>query len=100
MKIKLLLLSILFSVSFTAQEKFTISGYIKDLKNGEALTRTTIDKKGTHIGAVANEYGFYSLTLPEGEHVLLVSFIGYKAITFPINLEKSITKKFELSEES
>lgn len=100
MKIKLLLLSILFSVSFTAQEKFTISGYIKDLKNGEVLTGATVSKQGTSIGAVANEYGFYSLTLPKGEHVLVVSFIGYKTITFPINLEKSITKKFELSEES
>ncbi|MBX3164082.1 MAG: TonB-dependent receptor [Bacteroidetes bacterium] len=99
MKIKLIFLSLLFSLSVFAQEKFTISGYIKDAKNGEALTGATILKQGTVMGAAANVYGFYSLTLPKGEHTLVVSFIGYKTFTLSVNLDKNITKKFELSEE-
>lgn len=85
-------------ISF-AQEKFTISGYIKDSKNGESLTGATVFKQGSGQGVIANEYGFFSLTLEKGEHVLAVSLIGYKTFTFSVNLDKNITKNFELGEE-
>ncbi|MCE3260523.1 MAG: hypothetical protein K0S12_2164, partial [Bacteroidetes bacterium] len=69
------------SATFLAQDKFTVSGYIKDSKNGEALIGATIVKQGTQIGTSTNEYGFFSLTLPKGEHTLLINIIGYKTIT-------------------
>ena len=47
-----------------AQEKYTISGTLKDQANGETLLGATILLKGTAIGATTNEYGFYSLTAP------------------------------------
>jgi hypothetical protein len=83
-----------------AQEKFTISGYVKDIKNGESLIGATVYKQGSNIGAQANEYGFYALTLPKGEHTIGVSLIGYQTFSFVINLEKNLTKNFELSEET
>ncbi|MCW3076768.1 MAG: TonB-dependent receptor plug, partial [Bacteroidetes bacterium] len=85
--------------SLSGQEKYTISGYLKDAKNGEALTGATISKQGSQLGASANEYGFFSLTLPKGEHVLVTSIIGYKTYTFSINLMGNMSKTFELSEE-
>ena len=81
-------------------QKYTISGYIKDAKNGESLIGSTISKQGTNIGASANEYGFYSITLPQGEHIIVLSLIGYQTFTFALNLDKNITKNFELTEES
>ena len=81
------------------QEKFTISGYVKDSKNGESLIGATVYKLGSNIGSSANEYGFYALTLPKGEQIIAVSLIGYQTFTFSINLEKSISKNFELNEE-
>lgn len=94
------LILILFLYQSQAQEKFTISGYIKDARNGEALIGATIAKKGTQIGASANEYGFYSLTLPEGKHDLVISIIGYQSLTFTVDLNKNMSKTLELSEES
>lgn len=87
------------AITLNAQEKFTLSGYIKDASNGEALIGATIAKQGTQIGASANEYGFYSITLPKGDHVILVSIIGYQTFTFSLNLEKNITKNIELKTE-
>lgn len=96
----ILLLAIFIGIaSAIAQDKFTLSGYIKDGGNGEALIGATIAKQGTQIGASANEYGFYSITLPKGNHVIAVSIIGYQTFTFSLDLEKNITKNVELKTE-
>ncbi len=101
MKLKLIsAFLLLFFIQSFSQEKYTISGYIKDIKNGESLIGATVFKQGSNVGASANEYGFYALTLPEGEHVIGVSLIGYTTFTFFINLDKSVTKNIELSEDT
>lgn len=58
--------------------KFTISGTIKDKASGERLSGASISflqKPG--MGVTTNSYGFYSITLPEGNWTLLASFSGY-----------------------
>jgi len=99
MRFKIFPLLLLLAFGSFAQEKFAISGYIKDAKNGEALIGATVFKVGSQLGASANEYGFYSLTLPKGDHVIGVTLIGYKTFTFSIQLDKNISKSVELSEE-
>jgi hypothetical protein len=50
-----------------AQQKFTISGNLRDIASGEDLIGAPIlvqEMPGT--GIASNEYGFYSLTLPAG----------------------------------
>lgn len=99
MRLKIFTLLFICTISLFAQEKASISGYIKDGKNGESLIGATVSKMGTNIGTYANEYGFFSLALPKGVHVIEVSLIGYQTFTFSIDLQKSISKTFELSEE-
>jgi hypothetical protein len=87
-------------ILINAQDKFTVSGYLKDAKNGEALIGATISKQGTSIGASANEYGFFSLTLPKGTHTLLVIYIGYTNQLKEIVLDKNTTLNFNMSEDN
>jgi len=105
MKFKFIFLFLVFTFSVFAQDTgksgfVTISGYIKDSKNGESLTGATIFQQGSNTGASANEYGFFSITLPKGQHVIGISLIGYKTFTVSINLDKNIIRNFELSEET
>ncbi len=74
-----------------AQQKFTISGTIKDKKNGETLIGVTVfPLEISGVGASCNEYGFYSLTLPEGKYHIVYSSIGYKSDTTLIDLKANI----------
>ncbi len=81
------------------QDKVTISGYLRDAVNGEALIGAAVSKQGTSLGTTANEYGFYSLTLPKGKQFILVQYIGYVAQVKEIDLSTNVTLNFELKEE-
>ena len=99
--IKTILFTLLFSFSYLgfAQEKVqkhTISGYVKDATNGEVLIGATVYSKEKLIGTTANVYGFYSLTLPRGEHLIVVSFVGYKDRTISVNLESNTQESIAL----
>ncbi|HXH18276.1 MAG TPA: TonB-dependent receptor [Chitinophagales bacterium] len=83
-----------------AQEKFTISGYIRDKDNGETLFGANIYEKETLRGATSNEYGFYSLTLPAGTCSLVVSYIGYTSFDTVIALNSDVRLHVALRSEA
>jgi hypothetical protein len=58
----------------------TVSGVLRDAQNGETLIGATVQVPGLGRGNVSNEYGFYSLGLPEGKDsvTLVFSYIGYE----------------------
>ncbi|MCO6479659.1 MAG: TonB-dependent receptor [Phaeodactylibacter sp.] len=64
-------------IYLSANHSFTISGFLRDAKTGERLISASIQEGHTGRGAVSNEYGFYSLTLPAGEASLYYSYLGY-----------------------
>ena len=63
-----------------AKKKFTISGFIRDEQTRELLIGASIYDRNSGKGTVTNEYGFYSLSLTEGEVDLQFSYLGY--VTF------------------
>ncbi|CAN5150547.1 TonB-dependent receptor [soil metagenome] len=86
-----LLLTILFVSESFAQTKFTVSGTVKDKKTGESLIGAIIrinELKG--VGAASNEYGFYSITVAEGDYTISVSMLGYKMQTENLALHQNI----------
>ncbi len=81
----------------TNAQNFTLSGNIKDADNGEDLMGATVLVKNIpNTGAFSNEYGFYSLTLPEGNHTILVRYVGYEMVEKEISLTENQTLSFEL----
>ena len=80
-----------------AQEKFTLSGYIKDKASGETLVGATIgviDSSGR--GTTSNVYGFYSITLPAGNYKMIVDYVGYQNTAFELTLDKDVEYNIDL----
>jgi hypothetical protein len=84
----------------TSNAQYTVSGYVKDAKNGEGLIGVSVYVKETGTGAVTNSYGYYAVTLPAGSYNLVVSFVGFKKQTIPVTLtDKNVRSDLELTEE-
>ncbi len=86
-------------VSFS-QERFTLSGTITDFKNNETLIGVNIYIPDLKIGTTTNKYGFYSLTIPAGEHQVEVKYLGYQDVQKTIFLDEDSKANFSLSENS
>ncbi|PIF33402.1 outer membrane receptor protein involved in Fe transport [Flavobacterium sp. 9] len=84
-------------ISFS-QEKFTLSGTITDYKNNETLIGVNIYIPALKIGTTTNEYGFYSLTIPKGEHEIEISYVGYQTIQKTITLNQNTKNNFAINE--
>lgn len=100
--LKSLLLGLSFFSLFTitAQQKYTLSGTITEENSNETLIGVTIAFPELRTGVTTNEYGFYSITLPEGEYQVLVSYLGFKEIVQNIALDKDTKIDFKLTEEA
>jgi len=88
---------LLFCISSVfAQEKFTISGKISDENSNETLIGVTIYIPSLQIGTATNEYGFYSMTVPKGEYVMEVSYVGFETKSETILVNQNLKKSFSL----
>lgn len=57
-----------------------VSGYISEKKSGERLIGAVVMEPQTGVGAASNSFGFYSLSLPDKDSILLqVSYTGYES---------------------
>ncbi len=99
MRIFWLILIFTFSInSIWSQNKFTLNGVISDSESSETLIGVNILIPQLKTGATTNEYGFYSITLPEGTYRVVISYLGYSEILETITLSENITKNFTLTE--
>ncbi|MEP5341257.1 MAG: TonB-dependent receptor [Algibacter sp.] len=96
----LVLLFMLFTAVLSAQENYTVSGIVKEASNGETAFGASVFLKGTTIGSISNEYGFFSITAPKGNYTLVVSYIGFADESKDITLDKDQKIDFEISESS
>lgn len=62
----------------TPQNVLTLAGYIKDAKTGEPIVGASVLVEKSGIGAATDQYGYYSLSVPKGRHILNIQSIGMK----------------------
>jgi hypothetical protein len=89
-------LLLLFSFSLAAllpvssQTKYTISGFVREQGSRESLIGVNVYIPGSTTGTSTNQYGFYSLTLPESDSLTLAfSFVGYQAAVRTLSLRRN-----------
>ena len=96
MKRLLLGVFVLLMISATAQNKYTLSGYVKDSLSGETLIGASISVNAKSFGVNSNQYGFFSITLPSGNYKISCSFVGYEMKESSVELNKNIDFNFSL----
>jgi hypothetical protein len=90
-------LLLLLAGTLTAQQRHTISGYVKDAQTGEDLIGANVFLLDDPArGTVTNVYGFYSLTLPEGRYRIGVSYVGYEPLRDSLLLDGDLRRNIDL----
>lgn len=96
-KITVFFLFILINALGIAQgTKSTLSGYLTDSKNGEAIIGAKIVITKLNLAAVTNTYGFYSLTVPAGKYTVEFRTIMYPIDEKEIDLSADVRFNYEL----
>ena len=62
------------------QNIIALAGYIKDSKTGEPVGGASVYIDKPRIGASTDQYGFYSISLPKGRHILNIQSIGMRDV--------------------
>lgn len=78
------------------QKEITISGFIHDRESHETLISANIIDLVSGQGAVSNNFGFYSLTLPPGSLTLRPSYVGYATEHHPFIVTQDTVIHFYL----
>ncbi len=86
------------TINVAAQSiRYTISGYVKDAKTGEELIGASVTVKELQTtGTTTNAYGFYSLSIPEGNYTVVAQYLGYNQKTSNVNLQKNTRLDFAI----
>lgn len=93
------LLTLTLGLCASAQEKFTINGYVKDAADGESLIGATVLIKELGSGNITNVYGFYSVTVPAGDYTVEYRYIGFVTQSKQISLTEDVRLDIELGGE-
>lgn len=87
---------LIFSAPIFAQQKHSISGYVREKGSRELLPGVNIYLPELKAGTTTNNYGFYSITIPDGNYAIRYSFIGYQTVELSLLLDKDKTINIDL----
>jgi outer membrane cobalamin receptor len=85
---------------YAQAKRYTISGYVKEKGSSELLIGVNAYIPKLKAGTSTNTYGFFSLSLPEDTLDVVFSYVGYKAQSHRIVLDKNIELNIELVSEN
>jgi hypothetical protein len=55
-----------------------LDGYARDAKTGEPVVGASIYLEKLKLGTVTDQYGYYSISLPRGQHTISIQSVGIK----------------------
>ena len=90
----------LLAAALLLAQNTTLSGYVRDADNGEELIGANIYFPSLQKGAVTNEYGYYSISVPQNAYEVKFLFIGYAVFEKEIDLRSDVRLDVELRPES
>ena len=99
MKKIFILVIFLFSLNINSQNNFTFSGYVLDSQTNELVIGASVIIDELNIGTITNSYGFFSITVKEGDYSVKTQNLGYKDDLQIISLNKNIILNIYLAEE-
>jgi TonB-linked SusC/RagA family outer membrane protein len=79
----LLLLLVIAGMTVFGQER-TITGSVSDRSTNESLPGASVLVKGTSVGSITDIDGKFSMKIPPGDNILVVTYIGYETLEIPI----------------
>jgi hypothetical protein len=84
-------------IVLTMRKAFTISGYVQDAQSGEKIIGATIWSVSQQTGTLTNQFGFFSLTLPQKDTGrIYVSYIGYNTAAQRMSTSRPLIVKLTL----
>lgn len=78
------------------QAPYVLSGTIRDVSTGETLIGAVVAMEGGQQSVSTNNYGFYSLQLPQGKVAVVISYVGYESFRMELDMQASVRRNFEL----
>ncbi|PRY13686.1 outer membrane receptor for ferrienterochelin and colicin [Pontibacter ummariensis] len=91
------LLLLLFASTTIAQQRYTVSGYVRDAQTGENLIGAAVFDVKSGQGTTTNSYGFYSLSFTAADSVAIVaSYVGYARQSLKLRLTEDLQYTYSL----
>ncbi len=79
--------------------KSVLYGYITDAQSGETLPGASIYlTESPSTGAVSNIHGYFSLSVPNGNHQITISYIGYEPVLKLIDADSDRRLNIQLTQ--
>jgi hypothetical protein len=88
----------MFFIPVQAQQP-TLSGYVKDAQTSEPLAGAVVYIREAKRNIIANDKGFYSISLPSGAYSVTASYVGYSPLEVSLSVKNSRMKNFALSQQ-
>ncbi|MEN4759719.1 TonB-dependent receptor [Chryseobacterium sp. C39-AII1] len=95
--IRLTTMAIFLSAFSYAQSTYSINGIVKDKDSGELISGAVIRiKERPEINVTTNEYGFYSISLPENDYTLIINYTKHREASKEVHLSEAKRMDWDL----
>lgn len=78
----------LFSANALHAQRYTLSGFVSESETGETLVGANVWIKEINRGSSTNEYGFFSISLPEGNYTASFTYLGFEQKDLEVELDR------------